>query len=66
MSFKSQGKTDAVPPFASISALTSSKVSLVRATSNTWAPASAKRWAAVKPIPLEAPVINTVLPFTFS
>ena len=40
-SFKSQGKTVAEPPLASISALTSSKVSLVRETNSTCAPASA-------------------------
>lgn len=39
MSFKSHGNTDAFPPFASISAFTSSKVSLVRASNKTCAPA---------------------------
>ena len=53
-----------MPPAASISALTSSSFSAVRATSSGIPPAAAIFSAAALPIPLEAPVITTVLPLT--
>ncbi len=56
--------TYAVPPSRSISALTSSSFSTLRATSSGMPPAAATLSAAARPMPLDAPVITTVLPFT--
>ena len=53
-----------MPPSRSISALTSSSFSCVRATSSGMPPAAATLIAAALPMPLDAPVITTVLPFT--
>ena len=49
---------------ASISALTSSSFSLVRATRIGMPPAAATFSAAARPMPDEAPVMTTVLPLT--
>jgi hypothetical protein len=53
-----------VPPVASISTLTSSSFSAVRATSSGIPPAAATLSAAARPMPLDAPVMTTVLPLT--
>ena len=55
---------NAVPPAASISALTSSSFSSPRATSSGMPPAAAIFSAADLPMPLEPPVMTTVLPLT--
>ena len=49
---------------SSISRLVSSSLSALRATSSGMPPALAILNAAALPIPLEAPVISTVLPLT--
>ena len=56
--------TWAMPPSRSISALTSSSFSVVRATSSGIPPAAAILIAAARPMPVEAPVIRTVWPLT--
>ena len=53
-----------MPPSSSISFLVSSSLSSERATSSGIPPAAAIFWAAAFPIPLEAPVMTTVLPLT--
>ena len=63
-SLRSHGATCAVPPAASISALTSSSFSFVRATRIGIPPAAAIFSAAARPMPLDAPVMTTVLPLT--
>ena len=63
-SLRSHGATYAVPPAASISALTSSSFSRVRATRIGMPPAAAIFSAAARPMPEDAPVMMTVLPLT--
>ena len=51
----------AVPPVAMIEATTSSTSVFVRATTATWQPSAASRWATSRPMPLLPPVQNTTL-----
>ena len=53
-----------MPPLRSISALAASSLSSERATSIGIPPAAAILCAAARPMPLEAPVMITVLPLT--
>src|SRR5580704_5934718 len=63
-SVTSSGRASARPPFARISAASDSSSSTRRAAAAMCAPPAAYSSATARPMPLDAPVMNTVLGFT--